>query len=106
MVWPDTYYGQYEKVTALNLSLNLFERLWAAWYAYVGNDVYATGMMAFTMHELVYFGRALPWYIIDKIPAMRKYKIQNQKIPTPQEQWQCTRWVLTCHFTIELPQIW
>ncbi|KAG9868723.1 ERG25, C-4 methyl sterol oxidase, partial [Aureobasidium melanogenum] len=34
------------------------------------------------------------------------YKIQNQKIPTAAEQWQCAKLVLLSHFTVELPQIW
>jgi methylsterol monooxygenase len=33
--------------------------------------------MSFVMHELVYFGRALPWMIIDRIPYFKKYKIQE-----------------------------
>lgn len=41
------------------------------------NDTLATGIMSFVMHELVYFGRSLPWIIIDAIPAFNKYKIQN-----------------------------
>jgi methylsterol monooxygenase len=70
------------------------------------NDVLATGIMSFVMHEVVYFGRSLPWIIIDRIPYFNKYKIQNQKIPTAAEQWQCTKLVLLSHFTVELPQIW
>jgi hypothetical protein len=27
--------------------------------------------------QLVYFGRAIPWVIIDSMPSMRKYKIQD-----------------------------
>jgi hypothetical protein len=41
------------------------------------NDTLATGILSFTMHELVYFGRSLPWVIIDAIPFFNKYKIQN-----------------------------
>ena len=88
------------------------------------NDVLATGILSFTMHELVYFGRSLPWMIIDQIPYFNKYKIQNvrhnqfgssrrqfmltlqQKLPTAQEQWNCAKLVLLSHFTVELPQIW
>lgn len=33
--------------------------------------------MSFMMHEIVYFGRCLPYMIIDTIPAFNKYKIQN-----------------------------
>lgn len=33
--------------------------------------------MSFLMHELVYFGRSLPWVIIDRIAYLNKYKIQN-----------------------------
>jgi hypothetical protein len=33
--------------------------------------------MSFVMHELVYFGRSLPWVIIDLIPYFRRWKIQE-----------------------------
>lgn len=59
------------------MHLNIAERLWAAWYAYLQNDVLATGIMSFVMHEIVYFGRSLPWVLIDRIPYFNKYKIQN-----------------------------
>lgn len=45
------------------------------------NDTLATGIMSFMMHEIVYFGRSLPWIIIDAIPAFNKYKIQNVSRP-------------------------
>lgn len=105
------------------MQLNYLERLWAAWYAYIGNDILATGIMSFLMHEIVYFGRSLPWIIIDQMPMFNKYKIQGvrsrnirctrtptniiqQKIPTAREQWECAKLVLISHFTVELPQIW
>jgi methylsterol monooxygenase len=70
------------------------------------DDVMATGIMSFTMHEMVYFGRSLPWIIISRIPYFNKYKIQGQKVPTLAEQWTCTKFVLLSHFTVELSQIW
>ncbi|KAI9736272.1 MAG: C-4 sterol methyl oxidase [Cirrosporium novae-zelandiae] len=102
----ETYWASFEEISKYNVHLNLFERLWAAWYAYMQNDVLATGIMSFVMHEGVYFGRCLPWMIIDAIPAFNKYKIQNTKIPTAREQWDCAKMVLLSHFTVELPQIW
>ena len=77
----ETYWGQFEDISKYNVHLNLFERLWAAWYAYMQNDVLATGILSFTMHELVYFGRSIPWAIIDCIPYFNKYKIQNVHMP-------------------------
>ena len=74
---PETYWGQFEEISKYNVHLNFFERMWAAWYAYIQNDVLATGIMSFAMHELVYFGRALPWIIMGYIPYFRKYKIQS-----------------------------
>ena len=41
------------------------------------NDVLATGILSFVMHEIVYFGRSIPWMIIDRISYFNKYKIQN-----------------------------
>ena len=48
-----------------------------AWYAWMQNDVLATGIMSFVMHELVYFGRSLPWIFIDSFGIFKNYKIQS-----------------------------
>lgn len=121
----ETYWGHFEELSKYNVHLSIFERLWATWYVYMQNDTLATGIMSFVMHEMIYFGRSLPWFIIDRIPYFNKYKIQNvsfqslisfgfklslmqwqQKIPTNKEQWTCASLVLLSHFTVELPQIW
>jgi len=100
------YWSHYDTLNS-TVSLNIFEKLWAAWYAYMGNDVLATGIMSMTVHELIYFGRALPWIIADAMPALfRRYKIQQEKIPSSWEQWQCALYVLLSHFTVEILQIW
>jgi methylsterol monooxygenase len=76
----DTYWAEFHAISKHNLQLTYLERLWAAWYAYIGNDVLATGIMSFLMHEMVYFGRCIPWMIIDRIPAFNRYKIQNVSV--------------------------
>lgn len=73
---PVSYTEHYNDISQYNIHLNVFEKAWAAWYAYMQNDVLATGIMSFVMHEVVYFGRALPFMIMDKIPYFHKYKIQ------------------------------
>jgi methylsterol monooxygenase len=75
----DTYWTQFNEISASPeyVALNYFERLWVAYYAWMNNDILATGIMSFVMHEAVYFGRSLPWIIIDAIPWFRRYKIQN-----------------------------
>lgn len=61
--------------------------------------------MSFLLHEFFYFGRCLPWYIIDKTPYFRKWKIQEDKVATSEQQWKALKYVLLTHFTIEMPQI-
>ena len=51
------------------------------------NDVLATGIMSFVIHEVVYFGRSLPWMLIDRVPYFNKYKIQNVCLSSP------VRWI-------------
>ncbi|KAF7305548.1 Methylsterol monooxygenase [Mycena chlorophos] len=87
-------------------SLSYLEQKWAAWYIYIGNPILATGLASFLLHEIVYFGRSIPWIIIDAIPYFRRWKLQPNKIPSPQEQWECTKQVLFSHFMVELPVIW
>ncbi|RYN47572.1 Methylsterol monooxygenase [Alternaria tenuissima] len=102
----DTYWGTFEDISTYNVQLNYLEKMWMAWYAWMGNDVLATGIMSFVMHEAFYFGRSLPWIIIDCIPFFNRYKIQAHKVPSAWEQTQCALLVLLSHFTVELPQIW
>lgn len=90
----------------LDSSLNHFEKLWAVWFEYMQNDVLATGIMTFVMHEAVYFGRCLVWTVVDLLPRFRKYKIQQEKSASSKEQWRCFCLVLLSHFTVELPEIW
>jgi len=87
-------------------SLNWFEQQWAAWYVWWGNPTVATGLLTFFVHEITYFGRCLPWVMMDAIPYFHRWKLQPKKIPSPQEQWECTKLVLFSHFTSELPAIW
>ncbi|GJD03435.1 fatty acid hydroxylase [Colletotrichum higginsianum] len=72
-----TYLGVLDDVNKYNVQLNIVERLWAAWYLWMQNDILATGIMTFVMHEVVYFGRSLPWIIIDAIPYFRRWKLQQ-----------------------------
>ncbi|KAF7555729.1 hypothetical protein G7Z17_g2017 [Cylindrodendrum hubeiense] len=99
------YLETVKQVSSHDQTLNWLEALWASWYLYMNNDIYATGMMSFLLHEVIYFGRCLPFMICDKIPYFHRYKIQT-KIPTLKEQWDCALVVLISHFTAELPQIW
>lgn len=85
---------------------NALEKLWASWYLYINNDVLATGLLFFTVHELTYFGRCLPWMIIDQIPYFNRWKIQPDKIPSNKEQWECFKAVLKSHFLVEALPIW
>ena len=57
------------------------------------------------LYQIVYFGRCIPWIIIDKMPMFRKYKLQPTKVPSNAQMWKCTKAVLLSHFTIELPQV-
>ncbi|GAA5976849.1 hypothetical protein JCM11641_000889 [Rhodosporidiobolus odoratus] len=92
---------------AIDLSqLSWAEQLWAGWFNYVGNPVLATGILSFVMHEVVYFGRCLPWMLIDYMGWFRKYKLQDAKTPSAKQQWECTKYVLKTHFSVELPQIY
>lgn len=78
----DTYWGSFEEISKYNVSLSYFEKMWLAYYTWMGNDVLATGIMSFLIHEILYFGRSLPWIIVDMLPMFRKYKIQAVRLPT------------------------
>ncbi|CAO3683275.1 unnamed protein product [Umbelopsis vinacea] len=84
--------------------LSWAERNWVTLYE-GRNEIVVTGMVAFVMHEVVYFGRYLPFFICDFIPAFQKYKLQPDKVNVSEDYWKCVRQVLFCHFCFELPMI-
>lgn len=106
LVSADTFSQIFTNIQQSQPQLNLIERAWASWYIYMKNDVLATGIMFFLLHEFMYFGRCLPWYIIDKLGLFRKYKIQPTQIPSDKEQWECLKSVLKSHFIVEALPIW
>lgn len=85
---------------------SILERLWWAHYAFWGNTFVATGLLTFLGHEFVYFGRCIPWMIADAMPSVfLRYKIQDQKMPSAADQWNCIKYILLIHFAIEMPMI-
>ncbi|KAJ1649933.1 C-4 sterol methyl oxidase, partial [Coemansia sp. RSA 25] len=81
---------------------NWFERTWLSMFD-GRNELLTFTVIAFLMHEMVYFGRYLPFLACDYIPALRKYKIQANKEVTGAMQWKCLKSLLFSHFIIEGP---
>ncbi|KAF9981294.1 C-4 sterol methyl oxidase [Modicella reniformis] len=70
------------------------------------NEAWVTLMLLFISHEVIYFGRCVPYLIADQIPSLQRYKIQQKTIQnTRQNQWKVFRYVLLSHFFLELPMI-
>ncbi|CAI8495415.1 unnamed protein product [Pichia kudriavzevii] len=101
----ETFANAYQSLKGLE-GLNFMERVWAAYYLYMKNDILATGLLFFLLHEFMYFGRCIPWFIIDRTPYFKKYKIQPNNYPSNKEQWECTKSVLKSHFFVEALPIW
>lgn len=106
LVQSNTYTETLHNVMKYQPQLNVMEQYWAAWYSYMDNDVLATGLMFFLLHEITYFARCLPWFIIDQMPYFRRWKIQPTKIPSTKEQLYCLKSVLLSHFLVEAIPIW
>ena len=84
-----------------NYFVSYLESLWGGYYAWMNNDLLATGFLFLVVHELVYFGRSAPWMLLDRIPFFRKYKIQDTKIPSSADQLECLKDVLIAHAFVE-----
>lgn len=85
----------------LNRNYTWFEQKWENYYEWMSNDILATGLLLLTVHELIYFGRSFPFMILDAMPSMRKYKIQDNKPPTRKQYLDCLKEVLIAHAFVE-----
>ncbi|ODQ66468.1 C-4 methyl sterol oxidase [Nadsonia fulvescens var. elongata DSM 6958] len=99
--------GNYSMVAATatlpaDRQLYFIEQAWISFYAYMNNDLVATGVLFFLIHEGVYFGRSLPWMILDLLPGIfGRWKIQPLKTPSLKTQMECLKDVLVAHFLVE-----
>ncbi|CEL11046.1 Putative C-4 methylsterol oxidase [Aspergillus calidoustus] len=103
---PMTYPELFD-VAKQDPSLSWPEQLWWAHYAFWDNDILATGVITFLAHEVIYFGRCIPWIIADAMPSVfKRFKIQDQKAPpSVSDQWTCVKYILAIHIIVELPLI-
>ncbi|KAI3647808.1 hypothetical protein MP228_008029 [Amoeboaphelidium protococcarum] len=84
-----------------NYELTWFEQFWLELYK--GRDpIVVTTILSFTMHEIAYFCRYLPFMLCDYIPALRKYKIQDRE-NTPALLSKCFRTIVIQHLFVQLP---
>lgn len=56
--------------------------------------------------QVVYFGRCIPWLIIDRMEFFQKWKLQPTKHITNAQIWKMTKVVVLTHITCEAPLIW
>ncbi|KAJ1759255.1 C-4 sterol methyl oxidase [Coemansia sp. RSA 353] len=69
------------------------------------NEAITFGIIAFVVHQVVYYGRYLPYAICDYIPAMRKYKLQPDKEISDKQWWKCVRSLLVSQIFVQLPMM-
>jgi methylsterol monooxygenase len=85
--------------------MNLFN--WLAPYWKEIFEKYPHGLIltlgTFLLHEVVYFGRYIPYLICDHIPFLRRYKIQQDKENTWKDFWICFRKLMISHILVQLP---
>ncbi|XP_044152938.1 methylsterol monooxygenase 1-like [Bufo gargarizans] len=55
------------------------------------------------VHELIYFLFCLPGFLFQFIPFMQRFKIQQDRPETWEDQWRCFKMLLFNHFCIQLP---
>lgn len=80
------------------------ERTWLSFFE-GRNEAITFGIIAFLVHQTVYYGRYLPYLICDYIPAMQKYKLQPDHQISNQQWWKCLNSLLTSQFLVQLPMM-
>jgi len=84
---------------------NFAERWWFGLFEGSDYKPVKLALILFAWHEFVFFGRFLPYYICDFIPALRKYKIQEAKAATPDMYRRVIKHVFISQLTTQLPMM-
>ncbi|KAJ1964816.1 C-4 sterol methyl oxidase [Dipsacomyces acuminosporus] len=82
---------------------------WAehTWFSFFEgrNEAFTFGIIAFTIHQAVYYGRYIPYLICDYIPAMQKYKLQPDRHISNDQWWRCVKSLLFSQVFFQLPMM-
>lgn len=85
-------------------SMGLFEASWT-WMTDNFTEYQIATWGSLLVHEVLYFGIALPGFLFQFLPFMRKYKLQKDKPETAALQWKCLKMLMFSHFCIQTPLI-
>ncbi|KAJ3192838.1 C-4 sterol methyl oxidase [Irineochytrium annulatum] len=83
---------------------NAVEAAWVRLFENSSNPALTLATVMFIWHEIVYFGRFLPYLILDYIPFFQQYKIQT--VPLTREQvYKVIVFVIKSQFGVQLPML-
>lgn len=84
--------------------LTFLEQTWSSYMKAYPEWLVIT-LTSFLLHEAVYFGRYVPFFICDFIPSLRQYKIQQGVENTRAMNWRCLKLLAWNHGAIQLPMM-
>ncbi|KAJ3111075.1 C-4 sterol methyl oxidase [Phlyctochytrium bullatum] len=88
----------------LGYTPNVFEAAWLKLFENSTQPAVTLAIVLFIWHEIVYFGRFLPYMIMDRIPYFQKYKIQPTE-NTNAQIWKVTWHALKSQLFVQLPMM-
>ncbi|KAJ3413931.1 C-4 sterol methyl oxidase [Chytridiales sp. JEL 0842] len=91
--------------TSSSYTPNALESLWLQTFATASNPAITLGAVMFVLHEIVFFGRYLPYMIMEKIPFFAKYKIQPTKKVTSEQFWKVVWHSIRSQLFVQLPMV-
>jgi hypothetical protein len=69
-------YTHLQQQNSTDYQPNAFETLWLDFFGKSTQPAVTLGIVLFILHEIAYFGRFLPYMVMEQIPFFAKYKIQ------------------------------
>ncbi|KAJ3020853.1 C-4 sterol methyl oxidase [Thoreauomyces humboldtii] len=82
-----------------------FEAHWQSFFTNASHPGLLLAVSLFAWHELVFFGRFFPYYLMDQIPYFQQYKIQETKPNTPGLYRKCLISVIKSQLFVQAPMM-
>ncbi|KAI8920092.1 hypothetical protein DFJ77DRAFT_507425 [Powellomyces hirtus] len=81
------------------------EAYWQSFFTNTDHPGVLLAVSLFAWHELVFFGRFFPYWVMDQIPYFQKYKIQEAKPNTPELYKKCLISVIKSQLFVQAPMM-
>lgn len=85
--------------------LSYVDQLWLDSFQNSEYPIAKVTLTLFAWYQIVFIGRYIPYFVLDKFKLLQQYKLQPDKVFTDDEWWKCVKTITFDQYAYHLPMM-